>query len=851
MRALVVVLLLLPAACTRPVAGRDTGSTILGELKVEPKSIRAGVPIAVSFKVSGAPPKEVSIELGSRREICEPRREGSRYACTASEVARADFTPGPTLLLVRATDENGRASVLTENVTVDFDCPRFVSLSVTPPIAQPGDTAVVVIESSEALAEPPLVTHGGRPWELASGTGTTFSVTHPVTLADPQTQQALVVRIIDLAGNSSGDCGTDGALMFAVDHSAPALDVARVHVLRDAPGIPTRLRADPGALQDDVGIAEVRVFDEAGVLIARLAAAPDGSIAETSLGGQPPSRVQLQAVDRFSRTSAMVTVPETWRLSIGDGSTPNSGLKTASRFSAAPPRSLSMENHTIEGSADVQQADARALTVRTRITFEKIGDLPARYEDVNHILAGYEPKGRAVIAVGGNRGREFGVFANYVGDMSLLSWDETERKYVYEQGPPLVKSNGRLYEQVRLAPAPGPRYGSNLAFDGKGCGVLFSGDVLYNDLNNGFENAAFIADVWRLCHTPRGYEWTFIEVPFSVDGYYTGRLAPLVYDANNDRYVTAGGSLGLPVMFLEPDPDPTRWRWTNAQPLPSGFVDRSEHIMFYDPRLPGFTVGVGLSQTGNGEHRHLWSYSGGQWSLATAPVELGFRSYSATAYDSAREQVVLWGGNAGYFTDPADPLVWFMTKTATSGPSAWRSAALDTPLPRFWPSLVYDSDRQVTLVFGGVRGENDARFVAPEVHQLIAQPSSPFVQASIDLAAPRPKGITALTLRLRASGSGDGDGLGPLATPAGGVVVKLWDHHSEAWTDVAVIAHAIGEMIDVPISISDNPERFVSLDGTIPLTITTRYPSTEALPARLDVDLIDGSLSLRPGVSLP
>jgi hypothetical protein len=302
---------------------------------------------------------------------------------------------------------------------------------------------------------------------------------------------------------------------------------------------------------------------------------------------------------------------------------------------------------------------------------------------------------------------------------------------------------------------------------------------------------------------------------------------------------------------METDPSPAAWQWVNVQPLPTAFVERFDNLLFWDPQLPGFATGVGVSQIGNGEHRHLWSYTNGQWSLSTVPFELGFRSYTGWDYDRARRQLVLWGGNDADPDQPADALVWFMTKTSTNGPEAWRSALLDHPLPRFWPSVVYDSDRQVTLVFGGVRHIGDTRFVPPEIHQLIAQPSSPFVQAVIDLAAPRPKGIEVLHLRVRASGAGDADGIAAGTALAGGVTVKLWDHQLERWEDVATIPHELGAMTEIPIEIVASPERFVSADGTVPLTITSRYPATEALSARLDVDLIDGRLELRSGVVLP
>ena len=249
-------------------------------------------------------------------------------------------------------------------------------------------------------------------------------------------------------------------------------------------------------------------------------------------------------------------------------------------------------------------------------------------------------------------------------------------------------------------------------------------------------------------------------------------------------------------------------------------------------------------------HRLLWTHRGGQWSASEVPIELGFRSRFGWAYDEARERLVIWGG-ASYSTDPPEETVRYLVGSSTSSAEAWRSADIDHPVSRDFPSLVYDSDREAVVVFGGIRPQ-DNRVVPPEVHQIISEPSYPYLQASVDLDAARPKGIDALRLTVRALGIGDADDTAPGTARAGGVVVRLWDHAARRWEEVASTdGESNGGLATIEIEVLAEPERFVSPDGTVPITVAPRHATTEAVDGRLEVDLIDGSLELRGGVTLP
>ena len=844
-RRLVLALLLLTgSACRRPVVGADGGDTQIFDLEVDPPFIRAQVPIDIRYRISGQRPDHVTYDIGGLKFDCTPEVAGDgKFVCTNDGLNRDDLAQGPTLLVVEATDDQGRASIATTQVTIDYDCPSLASLTVTPPIARPNEVVVLNLEATERLREPPVVTRGGVSWETPAGQGSSWAVTHKVGLSDPASIEDIVVRIVDLAGNSSGDCLVDGKVPFGVDHGNPTVDPQKVRIDRMEPGVPATITADPGAFFDDVQVAEVRVFDERGQLVSSIRPGLDGSISTTSLGGPTGSRVTVQAIDLLDQASPAVTVPEQWRLSVGAGATPRAALRTAVRLTPAPANALSMVNRTAVLASSVREADARRASVRAQIGFHKVGELPSRYEDANNIIGGYDPVGKAILAIGGHHGRDFNLYDTYMSDVLVIRWDENDGAYVHEPGPLL---------DIDDPQSPDPRFGINMAFDGKGCGILHGGRTLSND-GSGGRGIYFSYGTFQLCldEASGTYRWNRIDPVLEPGDAPSGRVAPITWDPINQRYVIIGDVLQSDndrVRFLiPPGPGETDWHMVNVLPLPSNFNYRSRHYLFFDPRLGAINTGSGgVSPLGNGEQSLSWTYLNGQWQAWPITGSMIFRQRFGFDYDWARRQLVVWGGNYDIYTE-SDPNVYLMTKTATTGTAAWRTAALDAPVPRDYPTVVYDRDREATVVFGGVRFE-DERWVPPDIHEIITEPSYPYLQASIDLDAARPKGIDRLELVIGASGTGDGDGLGPSDALADGVVVMLWDSSSKGWVTAGVPdpQDPTRILIDMP-----DAERFVLPNGVVPVTIRSRWPATELQSARLDVDVIDGWLHLRSGVTLP
>lgn len=839
------LLLWVAAACTRPVAGRDVGDTFLTDLVVEPQYIRANVEVRLSFRAIGTQPETVTFELGNGVvNDCTPAREGDRLVCTHPGIMVGDYGQGTAVALVAATDGDGKRSVTTAPITIDFDCPQFLSLTITPRIATIDDTVVLAIETNEPLARAPSVSRAGRVWEQVMERGpASFSVTRPITAADPPSAEDVVVRIVDRAGNSSQDCGIDGRVDFAVDLAAPSIDPAAVLVTRGAPGTPTVIAGGPRAFSDDVAIQEVRITDSAtGLLLARVVPAEDGSLEPTSLGGTSSGRVLVEAIDQLGQSTGMVSVPERWRLSLGTASTPNAAVKTASRRNAAAPRSAFLSNRTLELAPALQSADANAASITARIGFEDAGSLPNSYEDTFWIAAGYDTIGSSIVTFGGQKLVEDE--ETYGARTLILRWDDRTSQYTITSGQP-----------AQQGVTPSGRGAHRIAFDDSGCGIMFGGDGL-RERDGKYIGIGALNDVWQICRQENGaYRWQKIR-PVNEDGnsFPLIRRTPIIWDPQFDRYVIVGGysnAGGLfPIdgaMFLVPGTSPTTWRWDDITPLPTSFGERHSHLLYYDTRLGAAATGLGyvypreVSDT-------FWAYVDGQWTaVGTVPGNLDFRQGFGYAYDEARGELVIWGDND--FPYP-DSNTIYLTGTATNASSGWRSANLDPPVPRAHPTLVYDPNRETVIAFGGLRF--DERFVPPNIYSIISQPSYPHLAADVDLAAPRPKGISEMALTVRAGGMGDADGVGPNVAIAGGVVVKLWDHAARAWVDVAnADTNPDAGPVEITVRITDRPERFVSPDGVVPVTMTTRWPGTEAVPAQLDVDLLDGWMTMRAGVTLP
>lgn len=291
--------------------------------------------------------------------------------------------------------------------------------------------------------------------------------------------------------------------------------------------------------------------------------------------------------------------------------------------------------------------------------------------------------------------------------------------------------DGLAWTRIDTNNAPYFRYGAAMAYDGsRRRTLLFGGRLLGGDRG---------ADTWVY----DGASWTELNVSGAVPArsYHT-----VVYDSTRERMVLFGGAgadgeplsdtwelVGMQwrrVTTTNTPPartehtmvfDPIRGRvvlhgglsaqdqllqdtWvfdgTDWSPLPAAGAPpgRANHGMAFD-HLRDRAVIFGGDAVANvvSRHQDTWELSGDRWSeINTARTNPPARSEHALAFDSLREQVLLFGGR---------PLVTIsdrLNDTWAFDGARWREInAANPPPPRSEHAMVFDEARGVMVLFGG------------------------------------------------------------------------------------------------------------------------------------------------------
>ncbi|MEM7206124.1 MAG: kelch repeat-containing protein [Planctomycetota bacterium] len=216
--------------------------------------------------------------------------------------------------------------------------------------------------------------------------------------------------------------------------------------------------------------------------------------------------------------------------------------------------------------------------------------------------------------------------------------------------------DGTSWTLLEPARTPGPRARHELVYDPTSRRVLLLGGTQTTwDLRN---------DTWAW----DGTSWAEVR---SGGGPRSGGFAPLAYDETRDRVVLFGG---LAATRRRP------YQW------PTPVLDST------------------------------WEWDGVRWHDRAPTNSPPARFRHGTAYDAARDQVLVFGGSAG-----ADSVVaWFHgrpTATPTNDLWAWDGIGGWTelrptgtrPAPRHTPAMAYDTQRQTLFLFGGDGGVRGSR----------------------------------------------------------------------------------------------------------------------------------------------
>jgi hypothetical protein len=144
------------------------------------------------------------------------------------------------------------------------------------------------------------------------------------------------------------------------------------------------------------------------------------------------------------------------------------------------------------------------------------------------------------------------------------------------------------------------------------------------------------------------------------------------------------------------------WEWSGsnwAQVTTAGPSPRSLHAMVYDGQRARVVLFGGYSAT-NMRHGDTWEWDGSQWTqqqpLATGPIP---RTGHAMAYDSQRGMTVLFGGVGG------SPVAALDDTWEWNG-AFWAQRMAIGPAAREYAAMAYDSSRAKTVMFGGRAGGN-------------------------------------------------------------------------------------------------------------------------------------------------
>jgi hypothetical protein len=166
----------------------------------------------------------------------------------------------------------------------------------------------------------------------------------------------------------------------------------------------------------------------------------------------------------------------------------------------------------------------------------------------------------------------------------------------------------------------------------------------------------------------------------------------MAYDAARARVVLFGGTDG------SNNQDVWEWdgsAWADRTPAGTKPPGRYAHRMAYDATRQRVVVFGGT--TGTGYFQDLWEWNGASWVDRSAGVtpKPPARAWGGLAYDTARQKLVLFGGNTGGLDYLQDTWEW--------DGSGWTLRTPPAPLPvaRAFHELAYDSARARTVMFGG------------------------------------------------------------------------------------------------------------------------------------------------------
>lgn len=140
-------------------------------------------------------------------------------------------------------------------------------------------------------------------------------------------------------------------------------------------------------------------------------------------------------------------------------------------------------------------------------------------------------------------------------------------------------------------------------------------------------------------------------------------------------------------------------------PSTDSLTVRNAHALAY-----GAELGAVVLYGGADERQvlgDLWAWDGQIW-RCLSPGGPPARTFPALAYDDARQELVLFGGNRVLFGTAQDT-AGFLDDMWTWDGAGWNEEEAATPTARAEAAMTFDAGRQRIVLFGGYRNEGDHR----------------------------------------------------------------------------------------------------------------------------------------------
>jgi len=134
---------------------------------------------------------------------------------------------------------------------------------------------------------------------------------------------------------------------------------------------------------------------------------------------------------------------------------------------------------------------------------------------------------------------------------------------------------------------------------------------------------------------------------------------------------------------------------------PSGLGVRNAHAMIFDERQKKVLLFGGADASTVRGDTWEWLPDARSWRLVTNDGP-GPRTFPAFAYDAARGEAIVFGGNRVLF-GKGDETDTFLGDTWRLRRGRWQRVDVAGPLPRAEAAIAYDRDRRRIVLFGGHR----------------------------------------------------------------------------------------------------------------------------------------------------